>query len=295
VLALSLVTTALAKADESTDRAAELFKQGRALIADGNVADACTAFARSLELDPQLGTKLNVADCWAKLGRYADAYRMFEDAEKDAARTDKRGRATYAREQLTALRAKVGFVRVRVAEPSLPGLVIEIGPPNSARQLAPEALAQVQIFDPGIIVLTARAAQRESIRVEKTLAAGDEITIDVPALPAAKRAPPSEVVELRRSRTPLWISGGVGVALFGGSAVVGLIARSSYQRAVQAQDRDAVHRAAVLADVGTGVAIAGGVAFAAGLVWYFVAPARPVMVAPAVTASGTELIIEGRF
>jgi len=294
-IAISLVlTTALAHADDSAARAAELFKQGRALIGEGKIAQACEAFASSLALDSQLGTKLNLADCWAKLERNADAYRMFEDAAKDATGSGKPGRATYAKEQITALRAKVGIVRLRIAEPSITGLLIELGPASGLRGLPRQEWGQPQVVDPGMLIISASAPNYQPFRNERSIAAGDDVAIDVPALKSAVTGPSERHVVRQRSRAPLWIGAAGGLVLFGTSGTLGLVARSNYVKAVEAQDRDAVHRAAVLADVGTGVAIAGAAVIVAGVIWYFVAPEQ-VIVTPTATASSASLVVEGRF
>jgi len=90
-----VVTAAPVSADVSTQdakRARKLFDDGRKQIAAEHVDAACELFATSLALDPQLGTRLNLASCREQQGRYIDAYTLYQDAAAEAARTGKASR-----------------------------------------------------------------------------------------------------------------------------------------------------------------------------------------------------------
>jgi hypothetical protein len=295
-LVLALVLAAApAHADEAGDRAVQLFKRGRELMGQGKIAEACQAFENSLVLDAVLGTKLNLGECMAKLGRNADAYRMFEAAEKDATSQNSPGRAKYAREQLTALKSKVAFVRLTIDEPSLTGLTLELGPVGSPRPLPRDVWGEPHVVDPGAIVVVARAPEHVDLEVKQSIAAGAEATLRIAKLERVTTDKTTRDPSVRtthaykKSRTPLLLSAG-GLGLLVGSAVVGFVAKSRYEKAVDARDSDGVDSAGQLADVGTVIGVVGGVTILGGLVWYFVSDAKPVRVSPAATPSGTALL-----
>lgn len=94
VLGILCVLVSGAHADPDAKRATALFDEGQALKKEGRVADACEKFEESYELDPAIGTELNVADCREREGKVDEAWELFDHA----ARTDKRAdRAKYAR------------------------------------------------------------------------------------------------------------------------------------------------------------------------------------------------------
>src|SRR5690349_9072722 len=74
-LAASAIFAAAAPAiaDESTARAAALFKEGREAMVHGNAATACPKFAESQRLDPAAGTLRNLALCEEAIGELAKA------------------------------------------------------------------------------------------------------------------------------------------------------------------------------------------------------------------------------
>jgi hypothetical protein len=107
----------LADADSSgTDKAiaTQLFKEGRALLEQGRVAQACRKLEESQRLDPGGGTLLNVALCHEREGRTASAWVEFTEALGIAKRDDRPQRIDFARTHLAQL------------EPLLSRLTIEV-------------------------------------------------------------------------------------------------------------------------------------------------------------------------
>src|ERR1700693_4641840 len=64
------------------DRAAArpIFDEGRRLMSAGNVAEACAKFEAASHLMSTSRVRLNRANCWAKLGRTASAWAMYDEA-----------------------------------------------------------------------------------------------------------------------------------------------------------------------------------------------------------------------
>src|SRR5215831_7829437 len=82
-VALLLSTCSLAMAEPSgEDRALAtvLFREGRALVASGKIAEACDKFEESQRLDPSGGTILNLALCHEMLGQLARSWSEFNEA-----------------------------------------------------------------------------------------------------------------------------------------------------------------------------------------------------------------------
>ena len=81
---------AAAQGDKATAEA--LFAEGRRLMSSGDYKTACPKFAASQKLDPGLGTSLNLADCYEKLGKTASAWAEFRDAAAAAHRVGSKER-----------------------------------------------------------------------------------------------------------------------------------------------------------------------------------------------------------
>lgn len=86
VLLGALAQAAPARAETAESEAAELlFEAGKKLMAEGRFAEACRELERSQELDPALGTLLNLADCYQRRGEGSRAYRTFVETRTLAA------------------------------------------------------------------------------------------------------------------------------------------------------------------------------------------------------------------
>src|SRR5262249_54881383 len=65
--------------DPTTAEAERLFREGRALLQAGKVAEACDKLTQSLNLDGATGTLLNLAFCNQRSGKLATALRQFQE------------------------------------------------------------------------------------------------------------------------------------------------------------------------------------------------------------------------
>src|SRR5204863_2674176 len=121
--ALVLLSWAGAAGAQSRDAAGAewLFREGRALMKQGDLTAACPKLAESLRFDPAVGTLMNLAECEERQGRTASAWQRWGSAADQLPSRDRR--------RETALE------RARTLEKSLARLAIKLGPtaPTNAR------------------------------------------------------------------------------------------------------------------------------------------------------------------
>jgi len=101
-----------------------LFDEAKSLMAAERYAEACPKFAASQAMDPAVGTRLNLADCFEKLGRTASAWAEFRAAGAAARAKGQTDRAEIARKRALALEHVL--VRLSVVVPANVNPDIEI-------------------------------------------------------------------------------------------------------------------------------------------------------------------------
>jgi len=264
IFAVVVALAASARADvkpEDAARAAKLFEQAQAAVTANKIDAACVMFETSLKLDPQVGTRLNLADCRERQARLVEAYTLFVEAGDEATRENKPGRATFAQNRAQTLRSKLVQLTFRVDTP-VAGETVRL----AGRELPRDEWGKPQIVMPGPVTVDASAPGHDPVRVETTATGGAELEIPVPAL-AVTAAPVEKPPQPSASKLP-WIVGGVGAALLGTSIGIGVHTKLRYDSAHDKGDSAGVDRALHAADVATEVGIAGGVVLAVGVVLY---------------------------
>jgi hypothetical protein len=312
-VAISSPTRAGSSAEDQA-AATSLFNDAKALMGDGKLAEACDKFALSLRFEQRIGTTLNLADCYERLGRTASAWARFNEAAALAQRANQPERVQFANEHAAALEPKlVKLVVVPAAKTE--GLVVSRdGTPIDARVYG----AAVPV-DPGTHMLEAKAPlKRPWTRQIEIDPAQKQIDVIVPALDddpdairAAKEKEAQRVVLVQEGRfwTAQRIVGaavaGAGVAGVVVGAVFGLSASSKWSDAkgpahcdptgCDAEGVAEAHDAKTAATISTVAFVAGGVAAAGGAALFLTsAPSKPksgVVVAP--TLGG--IAVGGRF
>jgi hypothetical protein len=108
----------LAQAQSAADKATAeaLFDEGKRLMAARQYAEACPKLADSQQLDPGVGTLLNLALCYKSNGQTASAWSTYREAAAQARAAHAEDREELARAEASAL------------EPTLTRLVIEVAP-----------------------------------------------------------------------------------------------------------------------------------------------------------------------
>src|SRR5205807_1607994 len=119
-----VIASAISVTTAASPAAEKLFQDGRSALAAGQIDAACTAFRGSQELEPRVGTLLNLADCEERRHRTATAWATFVEAQTLAKQLND-ARAAEAERRAASLAPRLGSMKVVVAAPSrVAGLTI---------------------------------------------------------------------------------------------------------------------------------------------------------------------------
>lgn len=183
---------AQAPTDQDKAAATALFDQAKALLAGGNVREACGKLEESRRLAPLPGTVLNLAACHEREGLTASAVAEFREARAMAERDGRADRVAFADEHLRAIEPHLSLLVIVVPTTAdLPELVVA----RDGVQLGRPAWGTPIPVDPGTHVVEASAPGKKAERIEITVKAdGDRQTATLVPLedvtPAAPTPPP---------------------------------------------------------------------------------------------------------
>jgi hypothetical protein len=276
-----------------------LFDRGRALVEQGEFAEACPELAESERLDPGIGTLLWLSDCYENLGRTASAWAGFKEAAAAAAvRHDDRVRI--ARERAAALEARLPRLVITVAsDKQVTGLLVR----RDGVEVGQVEWGLALPLDPGSHTVSAAAPDREPWSVTVDVPpSGGTVSVEVPVLgraaPSQATAPNSRASALPSGARPLARPGegqrvagavvaGLGLAGLAVGTVYSVKAKLAYDDAtssghclsndecdsVGTSDRRSAYSQAAVATI---VLSAGAVATAGGAVLYLTSPRSSV-------------------
>lgn len=303
-----------ARADEpargTNDRllAESLFREAKALFAEGRYAEACPKLEESQRLDPGGGTLMNLALCHEKQGRAASAWAEYREALAVARRDGREDRASDALAHIAALEGVLAHLVVAV-EPSGPaGLVVTL----DGRPLPAAAWGTPIAVDPGEHVVVATRGDREVFRTIHAVPTGPgeaRVLVRESAVsPGPKRAvaPSSAPPSVRTAA--LGPEGITGVAMLStgsaatlGGAIAGIFAAvklaesdAACVHGCTAEGVAASETADTAASVSTALFAVGVPLAGAGLLAWLVAPDTPA-IAPWVGPTGAGAALTGRF
>ena len=310
---------------QASPQAEALFRDGKRLMKDGKLAEACAAFEGSEHAEHNVATVLSLADCREKNHQYASAWALFLQADSQT-RSDptKATLNVTAKNRARALEPKLSYLTINVPDESrIPELVVS----RDGAPVDPAEWNRSIPADGGAHTIAGKAPGHESWSTTVTLRPdGDKQAVEVPkfkALPEIVNKP-DKAERFAGSEQPIvreadpWTPRrkiAVGVAasgvVIGGIAIgLGVSASSMHTDALakcpesacttegaaaaSQQNKDARTRA-LYANIGYGAA---ALAIGAGVTLWFLgkpeAPAAEVAIAPQV-GSVNGLAVVGRF
>ncbi len=169
-----------------------LFRDGRALVKQGKLAQGCAKIEASERLESSIGTLLNLGDCRERLGKVAGAWAAFRKAEAQAKHADGDDkREDEARRRALALEPNLPSLTIEVV--SVPGLVLK----RDGEVIDPALVGTAIPLDPGSYRITAEAPGRASWRTDVVIQFKAKRKVQVPFLAITATVPPpaSVVVE----------------------------------------------------------------------------------------------------
>lgn len=305
LIAIALATgVAHAQAPSEADVA---FKKGRDLLKAGKYVEACAEFEKSEHLDPQLGTRFNIAQCTEKQGKLAAALELYRELIATDTNATRKQVETDA---VAALDKRVPRVQLQIDSPPA-GLAVRLGDkPVTCTAGKCEARVDAGHYQavataPGFTDASATVdvAEGATVIVKLSLVAGPAPT------PAAAPPPVAASPEPPRSHRKLYatIAIGGGGAVLATGVVFGVLAHGNWNDAKAACGgsttcpdpaslakanslRDSANTKATLA---TAFVIAGAAIAGAGIVLYVTAPSSEHAVA--VTPTGTGVSLSAHF
>ena len=293
IAALSIFVLSPARAHaQASPEAEKLFRDGKQLMKDGKLAEACNAFEASEKAEHNFATVLSLSDCREKNQQYASAWAGFLQAYSQT-RNDpsKASFASTAKQRAAALEPRLSYLTIVVPDDSRidgleitrDGLPIDSGGWNTAIPI-----------DGGEHTIAGKAPGREPWSTKITLQPEhDKQSVEVPRfkeLPKSVTHPTVIVQQVRGPAEPSFFTtrrtiaisvGGLGVVALAAGGILGLQSRSDESDALAAcppgmcstdgentanRDHQTAKRRALEANIAFGVG--GAAVIAAGVVWY---------------------------
>jgi len=311
---------------QASPQAEALFRDGKQLMKEGKLADACAAFEGSERAEHNVATVLSLADCREKNHQYASAWALFLQADSQT-RSDptKAALNTTAKRRAHALESRLSYLTINVPDESrIPDLVVT----RDGAPVDPAEWNRSIPADGGSHVIAGKAPGHESWSTTVTLQPeSDKQAVEVPrfkALPEIVNKPPREeqAVQVRMlapEPSPFTRTRKIAVAVAAGGGAIGtaalgiqfLWAQHTYDDAVRicpamacspqnaidarAKNQDAISQQRYAR---IGYAVAGAAIVTGAVLWVIGKPeslgAGQVVVAPQLgDASG--LAVLGRF
>lgn len=263
---------------QSHDKAAAeaLFDEGRKLMAAGNYPAACPKLEASQALDAGIGTQLNLADCYEKLGKTASAWALFRETAAAARSGGSPERERVARERADTLQPQLARLKLLAPE-QREGVSIT----RDGARVDPAAIGSALPIDPGDYTIAASAPGKRSWSTHVTVEPASHVTVSVPPL---EDAPNNAESSPKAAKLIGVIASGAGVAALAVGGFFGLRAASSWSDAKSSCDpypycgemgQQLASDAQQRGTIATIATVAGGVLLAGGLVLWLTAAESP--------------------
>lgn len=324
----SLTSPLLAQLTAADKALAEgLFQDGKKLMDEGKLQEACPKLAESQRVDPTVGTLLNLAVCHEKEGKTASAWAEFTEASSLAASAGQQDRAQFAAKRASELEARLTrlVLDATQATQAAPAMTITL---NGKELNAAAATGSGIPVDPGTATIEAKAPGKRPWSQQVTLDPGPSTTrVTIPtladvAVQEAKAAPPAPpparpaAAKPQATGNPMrtlgFVAGGVGIAGIGVGAVFGMM---TIQKAGDVEEgcsgsfrcsradveaNESAQTKAMVSNIALG---AGLVCLGAGVAMVLMSPRSPeqaaaverVWVAPSVASDGGRVVLGGHW
>jgi tetratricopeptide (TPR) repeat protein len=229
---LGLTTSPAFAATENEQAAQAAFDEALKLMKEKKYSEACAHLARSQDLDPAMGTQFRLAECYEKLGRQASAYDLYIDVANDAKATKQAQRESVAKTRAAALESKIARLTIDISESvsSLSGVEIR----RDGVLVPKKQWGQPMTIDLGDHVVTVRAPRKQPFEKKFWADASAKMVVSVAALDG-----PKDDGTKPRSRIPLYVMGGVGLAGIG-AGITFVALRSSQITDARAQSKQII-------------------------------------------------------
>jgi len=221
VVIAALTGHAAPAAAQDAAQAEALFKQGKQMMADGRLGEACEAFAASQRLDASTATLMNLADCREKNDQFASAWEAFVAVERQTRGDGRYGKMNeIARDRAAALEPRLSYLTINVAdEVRVEGLQVM----RDGAVIEPGAWNRALPIDGGEHVVSGRAPGHETWSTKITVEPEhDKAQVEVPKFKAL-RNPGGKTVIIEHTRPSAFTPRrkiAVGVAAGGVAAVI---------------------------------------------------------------------------
>lgn len=323
VVCLSESSTLRADKSARVRDAEHLYDEADAALRRGEIESACRMYEESDRLDPQLGTKLHLADCYERQGKLASAWLGFQSAVKLAAERNAAGghepREAVARSRASSLESRVSTLTVMV-KAAVPGMAVL----RDGRELPARSWGVAEPIDGGahLVEVTApgRMTWKHSVRVADSQA---HIEVHVPELelePTAALPPPAASSQVDGSsdtqvgqplRTIGYVVAGLGIVAGGIGIGLGVMSanKESEMQSLCANDvcrdqaeydrvQELTHEAKTAGTWANVLMVTGVLSVSAGVAMVLLAPreAPPAMsLRVAATPYAANMALSGRF
>jgi hypothetical protein len=188
------VLAPIAAHGQASPQAEALFRDGKQLMKEGKLAEACAAFEGSERAEHNVATVLSLADCREKNRQYASAWALFLQADSQT-RSDpsKAVLNTTAKRRAHTLESRLSYLTINVPDESrIPDLLVT----RDGAPVDPAEWNRAIPADGGSHVIAGKAPGHESWSTTVTLRPeSDKQAVEVPrfkALPEIVNKPPRD-------------------------------------------------------------------------------------------------------
>lgn len=184
-LVLCVLAALSAPAAAQDSEAETLFQDGRALMLEGRFEEACPKLEQSQQLEPRVGTMLNLAVCHERVGMTASAWVEFQQARDAATAEGRTEQAELAQARIDVLGPRVPWLTVSI-EAKTEGLAVAL----DGAPVDPAEWGEPMAIDPGEHVVVVAAPEHVPRELRFTMAEAQRRTVSVARLDRLPEKPP---------------------------------------------------------------------------------------------------------